>query len=89
MHNNKIKWETEEADEIPREAVDIIGDQNGMTNDQRDAALARLGLSVRQRSNVINTLCYGEDSAILSTAGRKVRVRAAMDSGAVDHAINP
>ena len=60
-----------------------------MDNDQRDAALTRLGLSIRQRSNVINTLCYGEDSALLSTADRKVRVRAAMDSGAVDHVINP
>ena len=89
MHNNKIKWESDGADEILREAIEIIGDQNGMDNNQRDAALTRLGLSVRQRSNVINTLCYGEDSALLSTADRKVRVRAAMDSGAVDHVINP
>ena len=72
MHNNKIKWESEESDEILREAVEIIGDQNGMDNDQRDAALARLGLSIRQRSNVINTLCYGEDSAIQPPRGRSV-----------------
>ena len=40
--------------------------------------------------NALNTLCYSDDrGTILSTSELVTRVRAAMDSGAVDHVINP
>ena len=41
-------------------------------------------------SEVLSTLCYSEEHGdILSTADMIINVRAAMDSGAVDHVINP
>lgn len=43
-----------------------------------------------QIGKVLNTLCYNNDKGtILSTDELIIRVRAAMDSGAVDHVINP
>jgi len=81
---------TDEADDCIREAVNIISRKNGMSDDQRNAALARLGLFSERQSEALSTLCYGEEHGdILSTADLTIRVRAAMDSGAVDHVINP
>ncbi len=81
---------TDEADDCSREAVNIISRKNGMSDDQRKAALARLGVFSERQSEALSTLCYGEEHGdILSTADLTIRVRAAMDSGAVDHVINP
>jgi len=79
-----------EADECIREAVIVAGRRNGMSDAKIQATLARLGVSEGQVSEALSTLCYsGEHGDLLSTADTIIRVRAAMDSGAVDHVINP
>ena len=89
-YEGRITMRKVESDDCIREAVDIIASKNGMSDEQRNAALARLGLFSERQSQALSTLCYGEEHGdILSTADLTIRVRAAMDSGAVDHVINP
>ena len=89
-HESRVTMSKDEADDCIRAAVEIISKENGMSDEQRNAALARLGLFTEQQSKALSTLCCSEEHGdILATADLTIRVKAAMDSGAVDHVINP
>ena len=45
LHNNDVKWGRDEADEVTRDAVNAIYQQNGMSAERNDNALARFGIN--------------------------------------------
>jgi hypothetical protein len=53
LHNNGVELSKEEADAIPREAVNDIAKQDGMSAERRDEALARLGMSAGRVADII------------------------------------
>ena len=78
-----------ESDAVIREAVDAIGLQQGMSPEQIGQALLRLGLTSGRGADAVGAIYFDDLDDCIMSAEEKVRVKAAMDSGACAHVINP
>ena len=85
---NATTLSKQESDAIIRDAVNAIGRDKGMSPEQIGQALLRLGMVSGLGASAVGAIYFDEDECIMS-AEDEVRVRAAMDSGACAHVINP
>jgi len=79
----------QESDEVIRDAVHAIGRDKGMSLEQIGQALLRLGMASGLGANAVGAIYFDDLDDCIMSAEDKVRVRAAMDSGACAHVINP
>ena len=80
---------TQESDEITRGAVNARGLDTGMSPEQIGQALLRLGMVSGLGVNAVGAIYFDDNDDCIMGAEDKVRVRAAMVSGACAHVINP
>ncbi len=86
---NTTSLSKHESDAIIRDAVTAIGRDKGMSPEQIGQALLRFGMVSGLGASAVGAIYVGDMGDCIMRAEGGVRVRAAMDSGACAHVINP